>query len=106
MKYKSDDTEVGIYDHNNNEVCDYNNEKWYKGTQNRLHNILFEELDIKDKKNHTSLCELINCRNFIAHPNEKDVVGCNLIKSPNEINILEWFSMLKIILQKIEEKES
>lgn len=106
MKYKSDNTEVGIYDHNHNEVCDYNNEKWYKGTQNRLHNILFEELDIKDKKIHTSLCELINCRNFIAHPNERDVVGCNLIKNPNEKNILEWFKMLKIILQKIEEKES
>ena len=55
MKYKSDNTEVGIYDHNHNEVCDYNNEKWYKGTQNRLHNILFKELDIRDKKIHTSL---------------------------------------------------
>lgn len=102
MRYKSDDTEVGIYNHNNNEVCDYNNEKWYKGTQNRLHNILFEELDIKDKKIHTRLCELIKCRNFIAHPNERYGVGCNLIKSPSEINILEWFNMLKIILQKMD----
>lgn len=79
-----------------------NNEKWYKGTQNRLHNILFEELDIKDKKIHTRLCELIKCRNFIAHPNERYGVGCNLIKSPSEINILEWFNMLKIILQKMD----
>jgi len=101
MKYLDDDSHhVGIYDYNENSIFDYENEKWYKSTSNRLHNILFEKLDLVDIPVHKNLCELINCRNYIAHPNERQPHGCDLIKEPNDINILNWFKLLKTILSK------
>lgn len=94
MKYIDDNTDVGIYDSKQNKVFDYENEKWYKNTQNRLHNILYEKLNITQKSIHSDLCELINCRNYIAHPNEKIPVGCNLIKEPTSEYIVKWFTIV------------
>lgn len=101
MLYKENNEQVGIYDSVENVIYDYENEKWFKNTQNRLHNILYEKLNLQEKNIHKNICELINCRNYIAHPNEKQPVGCNLIKTPNSENILEWFKMIKNILEKI-----
>ncbi|MEA2018919.1 MAG: response regulator [Campylobacterota bacterium] len=102
MKYIDNDEDVGVYNPKDNIVYDYENEKWYKNTQNRLHNIIYEKLELKDKSIHKNLCELINCRNYLAHPNEKQPVGCNLIKSPNQEDILKWFEMLSKIINKID----
>lgn len=102
MKYIDNDEDVGVYDPQDNIVYDFNNEKWYKNTQNRLHNIIYEKLELKDKSIHKNLCELINCRNYLAHPNEKQPIGCNLIKNPNQQDILKWFEMLSKIIDKID----
>ena len=102
MKYLEDNTDIGIYDYKQNNVYDYQSEKWYRNTQNRLHNIFFEKLSLTQKSIHTDLCELINCRNYIAHPNEKTPVGCNLIKQPNTEDILKWFEMLYIVLKQMD----
>lgn len=101
MLYKDNKEVVGVYSFNSNVVYDYENEKWYKNTQNRLHNIVYEKLDLKEKDIHINICTLINCRNYIAHPNERKPIGCNLIKHPDFNNILEWFIMIKNILEKI-----
>lgn len=106
MRYLDDNTDIGVYDHKQNKVYDFDNEKWFKNTQNRLHNILYEKLDVTQKHIHTDICELINCRNYIAHPNEKKPVGCNLITEPTQDYILKWFNMLGNILEKINIKNN
>ena len=105
MKYLNDG-DVGIYDHNDNAVYDYEKEKWYKGTENRLHNILYEKLDLKEKKYHVELCELINCRNNLAHPNGRKPHSCNLIEKVDYFYIVKWFTLLKTIIFKISEEKS
>ena len=102
MKYINDNTDVGIYDYKQNKVYDYENEKWYKNTQNRLHNILYEKLKLTQKSIHSDLCELINCRNYIAHPNEKTPVGCKLVKEPTSEYIVKWFSLLYEVFSKMQ----
>ena len=107
MKYLDDPSDsVGIYDHNDNAVYDYENEKWYKGTENRLHNILYEKLGLVDRNYHRKLCELINCRNNLAHPNGRKPNGCNLIEEVDHVYILKWFILLKTIIFKISEEKS
>jgi CheY-like chemotaxis protein len=98
MRYKDDDTNVGIYDYKENIVYDFDNEKWYKNTQNRIHNIVYEKLNLTQKDIHIDICELINCRNYLAHPNEKKPQGCNLITEPSDYYILKWFNIIKNIL--------
>lgn len=102
MEYIDTKEKVGIYDFSDNRIYDYKNEKWYKSTENRLHNILFEKLGLTNKNDHITLCELINCRNYLAHPNEKQPYGCNLIKKPTSENIINWFGLLAVILKKID----
>ncbi len=106
MKYLDDGTNIRIYDHNKNVVYDYKNEKWYKGTENRLHNILYEKLDLEDKNYHIELCELINCRNNLAHPNGRKPHSCNLIEKVDHFYIVKWFTLLKTIIFKISEEKS
>ena len=101
MRYIYDDSCVGIYNHNKNVIENFNNEKWYKSIENRLHNIMHEELEIEDKTMHKNLCELINCRNYMAHPNGREPNGCSLIKNPDENNILIWFQMLNTIFSSV-----
>ncbi len=101
MKYIDNNSSVRVYNSRNNTLSNYDGEPWYKNTQNRLHNILYEKLDIVDEKTHRYICEIINCRNYIAHPNEKRPVGCNLVKNPNETNIIPWFELVETILNKI-----
>ena len=101
MKYIDNNSSVRVYNSRNNTLSNYDGEPWYKNTQNRLHNILYEKLDIVDEKTHRYICEIINCRNYIAHPNEKRPVGCNLVKNPNETNIIPWLELVETILNKI-----
>jgi CheY-like chemotaxis protein len=101
MQYIDDGISVGIYDHQQNKIYDYDNEKWYKNIQNRLHNILYEKLGFTQKSIHVNICELINCRNYIAHPNERTPSGCKLIKNPKSDDIIRWFEMISMILNKI-----
>jgi len=101
MKYIDDNTDVGIYDYKQNKVYDYENEKWYKNTQNRLHNILYEKLNLTQTSIHSELCELINCRNYIAHPNEKTPVGCTLVKEPTSEYLVKWFNLLYEVFSKM-----
>ena len=98
MQYIDDEKNVGVYDSFNNSINSYIGEKWWKNTQNRVHNIVYEKLNITDEKTHKYICEIINCRNYIAHPNEKIPVGCKLIKSPNYQHILNWFKIIENIL--------
>ena len=98
MQYIDDGKYIGIYDFFNNKVNSYTDEKWYKNTQNRVHNIIYDKLNIKDEKTHKYICEIINCRNYIAHPNEKKPIGCKLIKNPNYQHILNWFKIIENIL--------
>ncbi|SMP89940.1 hypothetical protein SAMN06314019_1133 [Epsilonproteobacteria bacterium SCGC AD-311-C15] len=101
MKYLDDHSDVGVYDYDKNAVYDYDGEKWYKGTENRLHNILYEKLELKNNLAHKELCELINCRNYLAHPNERQPHGCDLIKNPNYSEIIKWFDLLNKIISQI-----
>lgn len=98
MQYIDDGKDVGVYDSFNNSINSYTNQKWHKNTQNRLHNIVYDKLNIKDEKSHKYICQIINFRNYIAHPNEKKPVGCRLIKSPNHQHILNWFEIIENIL--------
>ena len=98
MQYIDDGKDVGVYDSFNNSINSYTNQKWHKNTQNRLHNIVYDKLNIKDEKSHKYICQIINCRNYLAHPNEKKPVGCRLIKSPNHQHILNWFEIIENIL--------
>ena len=98
MQYIDDGKDVGMYDSSNNSINSYTNQKWHKNTQNRLHNIVYDKLNIKDEKSHKYICQIINCRNYLAHPNEKKPVGCRLIKSPNHQHILNWFEIIENIL--------
>ena len=98
MQYIEDGKNVGVYNYFNNTINNYTDEKWYKNTQNRVHNIVYYKLNIKDEKTHKYICEIINCRNYLAHPNEKKPVGCRLIKSPNYQHILNWFKIIEDIL--------
>ena len=98
MQYIDDGKDVGVYDSFNNSINSYTNQKWHKNTQNRLHNIVYDKLNIKDEKSHKNICQIINCRNYLAHPNEKKPVGCRLIKSPNHQHILNWFEIIENIL--------
>ena len=98
MQYIDDGKDVGVYDSFNNSINSYTNQKCHKNTQNRLHNILYDKLNIKDEKSHKYICQIINCRNYLAHPNEKKPVGCRLIKSPNHQHILNWFEVIENIL--------
>ena len=101
-KYLADDREdIGVYNYYDNTIHDIGNEKWYKNTQNRLHNIMYKKLDLRDRIMHENLCTLINCRNFLSHPNEKRPHGCKLIKKPDNNNILTWFKLLEKIIIKI-----
>ena len=100
MTYLDNSQKIGIYNHRDNSVDLYYNEK-YKNTQNRLHNIVYSKINISDEKTHKYICEIINCRNYIAHPNEKRQIGCKLIKHPNSQHILNWFTMVKSILVKV-----
>ena len=103
MKYLDNQKSVGIYDHTANKINSFSTEKWYKNTQNRLHNTVFDRLGIKDEKTHKHICEIINCRNYIAHPNEKKPVGCKLVKNPNQQHILDWLQTILDILAKVVE---
>ena len=98
MQYIDDGKYVGMYDSSNNSINSDRVEKWHKNTQNRLHNIVYDKLNIKDEKSHKYICQIINCRNYLAHPNEKKPVGCRLIKSPNHQHILNWFEIIENIL--------
>lgn len=100
MEYLDNQESVGIYDHTTNKINSFSTEKWHKNTQNRLHNIVFDKLDITDEKTHRYICEIINCRNYIAHPNEKRPAGCKLVKTPNQQHILNWLQIVKDILSK------
>jgi len=97
MLYRNNNEEVGVYSLDDNLVYDYDNEKWHKSIQNRLNNIAYEKLDLKDKHTHNNIRTLIKCRNNIAHPKDES----NFIKNPDSDDILEWLKLIKIILEKM-----
>ncbi len=101
MKYIDDNTNVGIYNAQNNTIQNHKQEKWHANIENRLHNIMHKKLNIVDKKKHILLCELINCRNYIVHPKKKTPNGCDLITNPDEKKIVEWFELIFEIVTKI-----
>lgn len=70
-------------------------------TENKIRVLLHEKLNLKDKVIHDSISNIVIHRNNTIHPKRN-----NTKISICEEHILEWFKMLKIILQKIEEKES
>jgi hypothetical protein len=73
------------------------NVPYYTSTENRLHALLFEKFDIKDKSIHEDISSIVVKRNKYIHP---DRLGHSNVLSSFEVT--GWFKTLEKIISKIE----
>lgn len=70
--------------------------RYYSSTENRLHALLFEKLNIKDKKTHADISSIVEKRNKFIHPDRSGKVN-----EPYNYEIIEWFRTLENIISKL-----
>ncbi len=70
--------------------------KYYHSTENKIHSISYEILNIKDKKVHDLIKQISHKRNKYIHPAKK-----NETVEVLNTEIIDWFNMLYTILQKV-----
>ncbi len=78
---------------------------WYKSEENKLHVIAYEQLKLKDEVVHNEICKLTLCRNNIIHPSKNSYANrCEVITNPSHQNIIDWFSLLFMFIEKMSQK--
>lgn len=70
--------------------------RYYSSTENRLHALLFEKLNIRDKKTHADISSIVEKRNKFIHPDRSGKVN-----EPYNYEIIEWFRTLENIISKL-----
>ena len=73
-----------------------NLEKLNDSTLNKIRILCYEKIKLNSKDVHDSLIELVDIRNEIIHPSKTKT-----LEKPNEHNILRWFILVEMIVERI-----
>lgn len=73
-----------------------NSEKPNDSTLNKIRILCYEKIKLNSKDVHDSLIELVDIRNEIIHPSKTKT-----LEKPNEHNILRWFILVEMIVERI-----
>lgn len=72
-----------------------NSKKSNDSTLNKIRILCYEKIKLNSKDVHDSLIELVDIRNEIIHPSKTK------IEKPTEHNILKWFILVEMIIERI-----
>jgi len=101
--FKDNGKKIKLYN-NNFELMDPTSEerrqRWfwnrYQSLENKLHNIFIEKFKIDTRYVHINICQFMNFRNNIVHPNidRRAPRNCERIEEVDSTKILFWFNIL------------